>query len=960
MGVSTNMKQTQGWWGLTGSLYGKTLSDEAVQKVISVFSTHLYGSAGMFENGPAIAEETNNYPEFLRSYTLWQTEYMTQNNSNSSATANTQVYDNQGIKDGIYWANLISNMFASDPGFNAYLWWWPLGANGADGSDLIRFCNTGSPQGNGCTVTGEYRAFKRFYTFGNFSRFINPGDVRVAADRVPAEGVNVTAYKDPETDEYKIVAVNSGSDERTVKFTFDEDYPLTGSRVVGYRTTASENQKRMDSIVMDGRAFTVQIPANSVITFVPENGHNLPGLNGKRDIFSTLEAEDNDGASKVPALVETADGEAVAGLQNGSYLKFANINFNEGSANGGIVRRHVLSMDAVLASINGGQIEVRTDDPEKGRLVGLFTIPGKNNPDVYDHYTIQLDTGDTGAYGYRDLYLVLRGNGGELFRIDRFEFGEKLVPFDNLLSNPGFENDPAGTWTSPTGNSETNYERTSEQNYSAPLTEAKSTTAYSLKVSNRSDAGEGAAQILDRMLVSGGVYRAAAFFMPVKSGATGSIELEMLNKDGTVLDRKTVARRTDLKEFVWSQVDGVFTFEEPLEEVTSVRFLLKTDTNDTLYLEEASLVPYYDKKDLIKTLNISYDPSRYLEQDLAYLESAVDAGWKTVADPMADWEVIAAAVQKVREALDRQLPELDREELLAAIAEAEAVDGSMFAPESYGFVLEKLAVAKALAAADVSGGDAVTQADVDMAARELRDATAALSEMPVAPEWTQLKKVIAQAQALDSQKYTQESYSAVSAALMDAIALLNGDVSDGDVSGGDVSGGDSIQDRIDLAVRRLEEAMESLEEKEPVTQPVDKSGLQAAVNEAKSIDMGKYTAESYAELLRTVLEAEAVLADEGSSQQSVDAACAAVRQALAGLTEKSDYGGSEDGGRDDGNGGESNDATEQSRSGSADGGAKSPRTYDSGSSVPAAAAAIAALMTGAFGAAYFRKRDKRP
>ena len=174
-------------------------------------------------------------------------------------------------------------------------------------------------------------------------------------------------------------------------------------------------------------AFTVKIPSNSVITFVPNTDNNLPGLDHKRDIFSTLEAEDHDSASAAFTSVPREAGRALSGVGNGDYITFANVNFADGSANGGIVRRHILSMNAILASLNGGIIEVRVDDPNSGKVVGTFTIPANDNGEQYNSYTIQVDTGDNAAYGHRDVYMVFRGIDNALFNIDRFEFNQTFL-----------------------------------------------------------------------------------------------------------------------------------------------------------------------------------------------------------------------------------------------------------------------------------------------------------------------------------------------------------------------------------------------------------------------------------------------------------------------------------------------------------------------------------------------------
>ncbi|MZQ83010.1 carbohydrate-binding protein [Paenibacillus sp. 5J-6] len=580
------------------------LEDPASSTYIDVFSTHLYGTSS-FNNGPLTSTgATGAYPDFLRNFKLWQTEFMTQNTANSSAAANTQLYANQTITDGVKWANLLTNMFTSDPGFNSFLWWWPIGNNGADGSDLIRLATTGSPQGNGSTVTGLYRTFKRLYTFGNFSRFINPGDIRIDATRVPVEGVNISAYKNPANNEFSIIAVNSGAANQVVNFKLNH-FPTGAASVVGYRTSASENQKLIEPVVITDGSFEVNIPANSVITFVPQTDHNLPGLTTKRDIFSTLEAEDNDGESGPFNIIPGGANGALSNVSNGSYIKFANINFGDGSANGGIVRRHVLSMNAIAAAIQGGFIEVRIDDPATGRVVGTFNIPGKGSGDAYSSYPIQIDTGDKAANGYHDVYMVFHGNGNALFHIDRFEFDQSVLPSGSILTNGSFEDSPAAAWERAYGATGTAFDRTTGQNYSAPPTAASSTTAYSAMISNREEAANGIAQVITDKVTTNKKYKVNGFFMPSEEGTTGKINLVALDSVGKVVYTKTIAERSNLEAMVWSQIDSIFTYESPSIDYETLKIVFTNTGTNALYVDEVTLVPYTENVWSIRPVQVS-------------------------------------------------------------------------------------------------------------------------------------------------------------------------------------------------------------------------------------------------------------------------------------------------------------------------------------------------------------------
>ncbi|NLN47242.1 MAG: carbohydrate-binding protein, partial [Clostridiaceae bacterium] len=78
----------------------------------------------------------------------------------------------------------------------------------------------------------------------------------------------------------------------------------------------------------------------------------------------------------------------------------------------------------------GGRVEVRIDEPYKGRKIGEFPVVGAGRPGQWVEVSTLLDTRpEEGAYGCHDLYLIFRGEGGrDLFEADRFWFGDGDMP----------------------------------------------------------------------------------------------------------------------------------------------------------------------------------------------------------------------------------------------------------------------------------------------------------------------------------------------------------------------------------------------------------------------------------------------------------------------------------------------------------------------------------------------------
>lgn len=427
-----------------------SLLDPQTEPYVDVVAAHAY--TGLIEGSTAPAPDAFDLTN-QRGKSLWQTEYMNQ------GAPRDNLFVNNTIDDGLRYATLIANMFETSS-LNAYFWWWPVANNGADGSDLIRLANDGSPQSGDPTETGEYRVFKRYYTIGQYSRFLDDGYVMIDADHNPADGVTVSAFKNDESGDFTVVVVNDNADDVEIAFDLRGGFPLppetkedckrggwrdftnptfrnqgqcvssvasgkgTPSEVVPYRTSASENMLRLDPIPTADRSFTTTLRGQSVTTFVPA-GDNLPGLPDRKDVFSTYLAAENDGQSESLATVVTEDhGEIVAEVRDGTFLRYANVNFADGSASGAADRQGVLQIHAHVAPRAGGEIEVRLGDPVDGTLVGTIEVPARSTGEEWVTVSTQLDTSPGAARGFHDLYLVFTGGQQPLFDIDVVEFSD--------------------------------------------------------------------------------------------------------------------------------------------------------------------------------------------------------------------------------------------------------------------------------------------------------------------------------------------------------------------------------------------------------------------------------------------------------------------------------------------------------------------------------------------------------
>jgi glucuronoarabinoxylan endo-1,4-beta-xylanase len=125
---------------------------------------------------------------------------------------------------------------------------------------------------------------KRGYNMAHFSKFIRPGYVRVDASKNPDTNTFVSAYKG--NNRVVIVAINRGTSAVNQKFVLQNG---NASSVSSWVTDASRNLASQPAINVSNRAFTAQLPARSVTTFVA----NLSGTNfiSEEDIASEFEIE---------------------------------------------------------------------------------------------------------------------------------------------------------------------------------------------------------------------------------------------------------------------------------------------------------------------------------------------------------------------------------------------------------------------------------------------------------------------------------------------------------------------------------------------------------------------------------------------------------------------------------------------------------------------------------------------
>ena len=282
-----------------------------------------------------------------------------------------------------------------------------------------------------------------------------------------------------------------------------------------------------------------------------------------------------------------------------------------------------------------------------------------------------------------------------------------------------------------------------------------------------------------------------------------------------------------------------------------------------------------DKSALKEAIAIAevVDRDKYTDDSLSAMYQALNAAEAVNGNADATQAEVDAAAKALNDAIQALkekpvTPTVDKTALEKAITDAEAVDTSKYTDDSVAAMTKALSDAKT-----VNGNADATQADVDAAAQALNDAVKALKEKPAGVDKSELQKAISEAEAIDRDKYTEDSLQALDAALITArfVNLFS-----------------SSQDRVDEVTQGLRNAIDALVEKEvtPPTPAVDKTALQKAITDAEAVDTSKYTDDSVAAMTKALNDAKTVNGKADATQAEVDAAVQALNDAVKALKEK--------------------------------------------------------------------------
>lgn len=194
------------------------LADQEARNVLSIVGVHQYDYA--FKQNMA-AQKLNQTKYYNKA--LWMTEVSDGGPNDGS------------IQDGLLWAKVIHHdMVLAE--VNAFLYWWlwtNTGLTNQSGGSLLHVINGAYIQKN-----------KRFFTLGQYSRFIRPGYSRIDISSEPLPGLLLSSYISPDKKTLIVVGINTNDYERNLGI--NSAGLSLQNRIRLWRTSEMENLAAID------------------------------------------------------------------------------------------------------------------------------------------------------------------------------------------------------------------------------------------------------------------------------------------------------------------------------------------------------------------------------------------------------------------------------------------------------------------------------------------------------------------------------------------------------------------------------------------------------------------------------------------------------------------------------------------------------------------------------------------
>jgi glucuronoarabinoxylan endo-1,4-beta-xylanase len=254
-GVKIIMPEPSGS-GLLPGFANMTMQDPAAAAYVGIVAFHGY------DNG------TPGPYQYLGSAHLWETEDSGGSGFGQSLCGG--CWD-PSMADALMWVQIMHGWLVNG-NVNAWNYWWLVGLDPDDNQGLIN-------------SNGDVSKF--LYVMGNYSKFVRPGWHRIGATVNPQSGVRVSAYNNPPSGAFAIVAINTSSASLSQNFSLSG---FSAGFVTPWVTSSTQNLAQQQNVSVSGGSFGYSLPAQSVTTFVGTNAPSVPVLPPSRWVLAVLAA----------------------------------------------------------------------------------------------------------------------------------------------------------------------------------------------------------------------------------------------------------------------------------------------------------------------------------------------------------------------------------------------------------------------------------------------------------------------------------------------------------------------------------------------------------------------------------------------------------------------------------------------------------------------------------------------
>lgn len=281
--------------------------------------------------------------------------------------------------------------------------------------------------------------------------------------------------------------------------------------------------------------------------------------------------------------------------------------------------------------------------------------------------------------------------------------------------------------------------------------------------------------------------------------------------------------------------------------------------SETVKLKAAIDALNVDKTDLNNTIADAKSKTRdhYSDTTWANLQSVLAEAEKVTNNPAAKQSEVDHINEKLKVAITGL--NTDKTELEKQLADANSKTASDFSPETWAALEEAKKAAQA-----VEDNATATQAQIDEAAKKLKEAIVALNV-----DKTKLQEQIKDAKTKQEANYSPKTWN----------EFKNAEIKAKEIN--DQTTPLPKQSEIDAATKALQDAIKAL--------AVDKTALQNAINTANNKRKEEYTTQTWKALEEALTAANTVNADEATTQSKVNTTTEKLEQAiknLVPLTEK--------------------------------------------------------------------------